>query len=178
MQFRTSVSLQPRPRPVMARYCPIAAGLAVLLLAACSEVSRPPATAAPPTAIADRLAAAAERAAAAVAELSAIEAHRNPVKVPARPPQQVPEELAMPVHLGWNGPVAGLASLLASRAGWQFAEIGVPPLRPVIVSIDSDGERLIDLLWRIGHQAGNRILVETDATARRISLIYPGTADQ
>ncbi len=150
--------------------------LAVISLAACAGLSRPP-PAQTPDRTPDRLAAAAERAAAASAELAAIEAHRNPVVVPSRPPAQVPAELARPLDLSWIGPAADITRYLAGRAGWPFAATGLEPVRPVIVSIDSTGRRLIDLLWDIGQQAGVRALVEIDIDARRIALIYPGARE-
>ena len=116
-----------------------------------------------------RLVEAVERAERALASLART--------VPAQDPESrlpdarsVPAALRTPVTLDWTGPVEALADELARRAGYRFAEAGRPPARPLIVSVEADGEPLIAVLRDAGLRAGAAATLTVDAERRTILL--------
>ena len=116
-----------------------------------------------------RLVEAVERAERALASLARA--------VPAPDPESmlpdvrsVPAALRTPVTLDWTGPVEALADELARRAGYRFAEAGRPPARPLIVSVEANGQPLIAVLREAGLRAGAAATLTVDAERRTILL--------
>lgn len=141
-------------------------------LAGCVSLApEPPAAVAPVRAdpVEMRLVKAVERAERALASLART--------VPAQDPESglpdarsVPAALRTPVTLDWTGPVEALADELARRAGYRFAEAGRPPARPLIVSVEADGEPLIAVLRDAGLRAGAAATLTVDAAGRTVLL--------
>ena len=171
---RPSLASLPRPPRLRTRWRAVLLLAAGLALAGCPAGAPPPPVPGDDAVVSDRLAAAAASAAEAARRLAGIHAFRNPVVASPGPPATVPAALAIALYLSWTGPLPTIARYLAERAGWDFTTAGPRPARPIIVSIDSDGARLVDLLWDIGQQAGPQVLVDVDVAAGRIALIYPG----
>ena len=141
-------------------------------LAGCvSWTPEPPAAVAPVRTdpVEMRLVEAVERAERALASLART--------VPAPDPESrlpdarsVPAALRTPVTLDWTGPVEALADELARRAGYRFVEAGLPPARPLIVSVEADGDPLIAVLRDAGLRAGTAATLTVDAAGRTILL--------
>ena len=126
-------------------------------------------TAGKPDAAEVRLVEAAERAERALASLARA--------LPAPDPQsglprldRVPAALRTPVTLDWTGPVEALAAELARRAGYRFHAAGRPPARPLIVTVEADGEPLIALLRDTGLRAGGAATLTVDAARETVLL--------
>ena len=155
----------------------VLSGLLAGPLAGCvSWTPAPPATVAPvrtgpaETLVPEmRLVEAAERAERALASLARA--------VPAPDPESrlpdvrsVPAALRRRVTLDWTGPIETLAEELARRAGYRFAEAGRPPVRPLIVAVEAEGEPLIAVLRDAGLRAGSAATLTVDAARRTVLL--------
>lgn len=116
-----------------------------------------------------RLIEAAERAERALASLArTLPAADRSSAMPAL--DLVPAALRRPVTLDWAGPLEGLVRALAERAGWRFLVAGRPPARPLIVTVEAEGEPLIAVLRDAGLRAGNAATLAVDAAARTVLL--------
>ena len=116
-----------------------------------------------------RLVEAVERAERALASLARA--------VPAQDPESrlpdvryVPATLRTPVTLDWTGPVEALAEELARRAGYRFHASGRPPARPLILSVQAEGEPLIAVLRDAGLRAGSAATLTVDAARQTVLL--------
>ena len=163
-----------RARPVIPLLC---AAVLSGLLAGCAAWTPLPVPAVESLAQPDpaemRLVEAAERAERALASL----AHALPAPDPeSRLPnvRSVPAALRMPVTLDWTGPVEALAEELARRAGYRFAEAGRRPARPLIVSVEAEGEPLIAVLRDAGLRAGSAATLTVDAARRTVLFDWAG----
>jgi len=79
-----------------------------------------------------------------------------------------PEELMARVDVDrWSGPPETIVSNLAGYAGWEFASVGKRPVPTPIVSLAGANKRIIDYLYDIGFQLGDRAdLVITPSASR------------
>ncbi len=117
------------------------------------------------------LAESSDRASTALETLAAVEKARTPA-TQMSPVQNVPAELRRAITINWVGPIDPIVKTLADRAGYGFLELGKKPTIPVVVSIDAENQRVIDVLRDIGLQLGMRGDVKVDAEARMIEIYY------
>ena len=143
------------------------------LLAGCAAWT-PPAAPAPdspvrPDQAETRLIEAVERAERALATLArAVPTPKPESGLPDA--RSVPAALRTPVTLDWTGPVEALAEELARRAGFSFAEAGLPPALPLIVAVEAEGEPLIAVLRDAGLRAGSAATLTVDAARQAVLL--------
>ena len=116
-----------------------------------------------------RLVEAVERAERALASLARALPAPDPSSVLPRL-DDLPASLRRPVTLDWRGPIEVLAAELARRAGYRFAEAGRPPVRPLIVAVEAEGEPLIAVLRDAGLRAGSAATLTVDAERRTVLL--------
>lgn len=97
-------------------------------------------------------------------------------EVPAAPAtfpmDEIPESLAGVVDLEWHGELAPAVKSLATLAGYQFEEIGIPAGGPILVSLSAKAVPVGELLRRAGNQAGDRADVVVRPVSRRIEVVY------
>ncbi|KZX57824.1 hypothetical protein A3709_19565 [Halioglobus sp. HI00S01] len=82
------------------------------------------------------------------------------------------------VSLGadWHGPLDALVKKLAAVAdgGWDMApSIGIRPSAGVIVHVNTDYRRIIDILQDAGTQAGSRAQLHVMSRQRVLQIEYP-----
>lgn len=128
-----------------------------------------------PDTVSAMLAESADRASNALETLAAVERARTP-STSMSPIADVPHELARAITVNWVGPIEPIAKTLADRAGYGFLALGSKPSVPVVVSVDAENQRVVDVLRDIGLQLGMRGDVKVDATARMIEIYYAPNA--
>ncbi len=128
-----------------------------------------------PDTVSAMLAESADRASLALEELAAVEKTRTPA-ASMSPVADVPMELRRTITVNWVGPIEPIAKTLADRAGYSFLVLGNQPFIPVVVSIDAENTRVIDVLRDIGLQLGMRGDVKVDAESRSVELHYTPNA--
>ncbi len=145
---------------------------AVFSLSACENIiESKPQMVASPDRISLMLAEAADRSAKALETLSAIEQYQNP-EVSVAPIENAPAELNRAVTTNWIGPVDVIVKSLADKAGYGFMVMGDEPPVPIIVSIDVENRRIIDVLRDIGLQMGTRADVRVNDKYGMIEVQY------
>ncbi len=126
-----------------------------------------------PDAAAVRLAQVAESIQKHANDLADIEAAKygNPIK--SVDTTHAPE-LEKIVSLGddWRGPADKLINRLAALAGYQTRYIGQKPAGDVIVNIDTNFRRIVDMLHDTGSQAGKRATIVVKARTKMILVEY------
>ncbi len=128
-----------------------------------------------PDTVSAMLAESADRASSALEALAAVESARTPT-TSMSPVADVPMELRRTITVNWVGPIEPIAKTLADRAGYSFLMLGNEPVIPVVVSIDAENTRVIDVLRNIGLQLGMRGNVNVDAKARSVEIHYTPNA--
>jgi len=118
-----------------------------------------------------RLAQAADRASAALDTLAAIEQVRTPTDLPPLV-TSAPPELRRSVTVNWIGPVEPMAKQLADRASYQLLISGNPPEIPLIISLNTRNQPVIEILRDIGLQLGRRAELRVDAGNKVVELSY------
>jgi defect-in-organelle-trafficking protein DotD len=147
-------------------------GILGLSLSACA-VNRPaPQYVAEPDEINLRLADAADRASNAIEMLASIEQSKIPDDQEIKPITNAPPELRRIITLDWVGPIEPVTERLANRAGYEFNVVGETPSIPIVVTVKSVEDRVIDILRSVGLQAGKRAKLIVDANAKLIELAY------
>lgn len=151
----------------------------VLGLGACDHLPKgfsndAPQMVAEPDKVSALLADAASRATQSLETLAAVEKAQSP-GVNVSPISNAPAELRRAVTVNWIGPVEPVAQTLANRAGYQFAVIGAEPPTPLIVSVDSVNQPVIEILRDIGLQMGRRGILRVDGGRRVVEVQYPPT---
>ena len=148
---------------------------AILLLAGCESgnfiKAKNPQVAANPDKVSVMLAESADRASRSLEKLAAIEQTRTP-DASVAPIANAPRELRRAVTINWVGPVETIAKKMASRASYNFRVLGEKPPVPVVVSLDKNNARVIDILRDIGLQLGARGDIKVDAQAKLVELQY------
>ena len=156
---------------------------ALLLTSACSSSDRPsfsgqstfsgnsPQIVASPDSVSLMLAESADRASNALETLAAVEKTRTPA-TQMSPVTNVPTELRRSITVNWVGPIEPIAKTLADRAGYGFLVLGSQPSIPVVVSIDAENSRVVDVLRDIGLQLGMRGDVKVDAKSKMVEIYY------
>lgn len=124
-----------------------------------------------PDKVSTMLAESADRASNALATLAAVEKARTP-STTMSPVDNVPPELARAISVNWVGPIEPIAKTLADRAGYGFLVLGSQPTVDVVVSVDAENTRVVDVLRDIGLQLGKRGDVKVDAQARMVEIYY------
>ncbi len=124
-----------------------------------------------PDSVSALLADSADRASMALQTLASVERARTPATAMS-PIADVPQELRRTITVNWVGPIEPIAKTLADRAGYGFLVLGNEPTIPVVVSIDAENTRVIDVLRDIGLQLGMRGDVKVDAQARMVEIYY------
>ncbi len=124
-----------------------------------------------PDAVSAMLAESADRASSALEALAAVERVRTPGASMA-PISDVPPALRRAITVNWVGPIEPIAKTLADRAGYEFLVLGNEPTIPVVVSIDAENMRVIDVLRDIGLQLGLRGDVKVDAHGQTVEIYY------
>ncbi len=157
---------------------PLLCGLA--LTTGCSSTSQSfsagsPQIVASPDTVSAMLAESADRASHALEALAAVERARTPA-VNMSPISDVPQELRRTITVNWVGPIEPIAKTLADRAGYGFLVLGSEPSIPVVVSIDAENTRVVDVLRDVGLQLGMRGDVKVDAKARMVEIYYAPNA--
>lgn len=128
-----------------------------------------------PDSVSMMLAESADRASSALETLAAVEQARTPV-TSMSPISDVPQELRRTITVNWVGPIEPIAKTLADRAGYGFLVLGSEPSVPVVVSIDEENSRVVDVLRDIGLQLGKRGDVKVDARSRMVEIYYAPNA--
>lgn len=118
------------------------------------------------------LADAAGRATNALETLAAVEQARTP-RVNVSPVGNAPPELRRAITVNWVGPVEQIAEKLANRAGYEFSVIGEEPPTPIIVTVDTVNQPIINVLRDLGLQLGQRANVRVDGAERLVEVQYP-----
>ena len=117
------------------------------------------------------LAQAADKASSALETLAAIEQKRNPAAgVP--PISNVPDELKRAMTISWIGPASPITQTLANHAEYGFNVLGDEPPVPIVINLEAENKRVIDLLRDIGLQLGNRANIRVDANEKIVELQY------
>lgn len=124
-----------------------------------------------PDTVSVMLAESADRASSALEALAAVEKARTPTTAMS-PIADVPIELRRTITVNWVGPIEPIAKTLADRAGYSFITLGRDPAVPVVVSIDAENMRVVDVLRDIGLQLGMRGDVKVDAKSKAVELYY------
>ncbi len=146
--------------------------LAVLLvMGACSPKSENPQLVASPDKASILLADAADRASVALETLAAVEQSRTP-QASVSPVADAPPELRRAVTVNWVGPAEPILRQMADRAGYAFQTLGVPPVTPLVVSVDVENTPVIDVMRSIGLQLGARSKVHVNGRTRTVELHY------
>ncbi len=128
-----------------------------------------------PDSVSMMLAESADRASAALQTLAAVEQARTPA-TQMSPISDVPQELRRTITVNWVGPIEPIVKTLADRAGYGFLVLGSEPSIPVVVSIDAENSRVVDLLRDAGLQLGKRGDVKVDAKSRMVEIYYAPNA--
>jgi len=128
-----------------------------------------------PDAVSAMLAESADRASMALETLASVEAARTPAAAMS-PVADVPVELRRAITVNWVGPIGPIAKTLADRAGYGFLILGSEPAVPVVVSVDAENTRVVDVLRDIGLQLGMRGDVKVDARAKMVEIYYSPTS--
>ncbi len=128
-----------------------------------------------PDTVSAMLAESADRASLALEALAAVEKARTPA-ASMSPVANVPAELRRTITVNWVGPIEPIAKTLADRAGYSFLMLGNEPAIPVVVSIDVENTRVIDVLRNIGLQLGMRGDVNVDAQSHMVEIHYTPNA--
>ncbi len=160
--------------------------LSFTLISACSSFSSDkgknrrfssgtPQIVASPDTVSAMLAESADRASAALEALAAVERAKSPVPAMSTI-SNVPIELRRTITVNWVGPIEPIAKTLADRAGYSFLTLGYGPVIPVVVSVDAENKRVIDVLRDIGLQLGMRGDINVDANNRTVELHYTPNA--
>ncbi len=124
-----------------------------------------------PDTVSTMLAESADRASHALEALAAVELERTPA-ASMSPVSDVPTELRRTITVNWVGPIVPIAKTLADRAGYGFLVLGNEPTIPVVVSIDAENMRVVDVLRDVGLQLGMRGNVKVDARSRMVEIYY------
>ncbi len=124
-----------------------------------------------PDSVSSMLAQSADRASVALETLAAVERARTPA-ASISPLSDVPQELRRTITVNWVGPIEPIAKTLADRAGYGFLVLGSEPSIPVVVSIDAENTRVVDVLRDVGLQLGMRGDVKVDANAKMVEIYY------
>lgn len=158
----------------MSRFAPlILTVLMAMFLAGCSgrkEESNPQLVASPDKATL-LLAQAADKASNALETLAAIEQKRTP-SASVAPINNVPDELKRAMTISWVGPVAPITRTLANSADYDFKILGDRPPVPIVINLEAENARIIDLLRDIGLQLGKRADIKVDGRNRVVELQY------
>lgn len=154
--------------------------LSLAVLSGCSSSngkfsSGSPQIVASPDKVSAMLAESADRASLALETLAAVERAKTPNSTVA-PIENVPTELARAMTVNWVGPIEPITKTLADRAGYGFKVLGNKPAVDVVVSIDSENQKVVDILRDIGLQLGMRGDVKVDARNRMIEVSYAPNA--
>ncbi len=128
-----------------------------------------------PDSVSMMLAESADRASSALQTLAAVEQARTPA-TQMSPIGDVPQELRRTITVNWVGPIEPIAKTLADRAGYGFLVLGSEPSVPVVVSIDAENSRVIDVLRDAGLQLGKRGDIKVDAKSRMVEIYYAPNA--
>ena len=158
------------------KHIPVAL-LSVFLLVGCSgiEVSTHkednPQFVASPDKATLMLAQAADKASNALETLAAIEQSRSP-KVSVAPIENVPDELKRAMTVSWVGPVEPIAKRLAAYSEYGFEILGDQPPVPIVVNLDAENTRVVDMLRNIGLQLGARADIRVDGQRKVVELQY------
>lgn len=128
-----------------------------------------------PDSVSAMLAESADRASTALQTLASVEAARTPAAAMS-PVADVPIELRRAITVNWVGPIEPIAKTLADRAGYGFLVLGNEPAVPVVVSVDAENTRVVDVLRDVGLQLGRRGDVKVDARAKMVEIYYSPNA--
>lgn len=128
-----------------------------------------------PDTVSAMLAESADRASSALEALASVEKARTPA-VAMSPIGDVPAELRRTISVNWVGPIEPMAKTLADRAGYGFLVLGKAPSIPVVVSVDAENTRVVDVLRDVGLQLGMRGDVKVDAQSRMVEIYYAPNA--
>ena len=128
-----------------------------------------------PDTVSAMLAESADRASLALETLASVEKARTPA-VDMSPIAEVPVELRRSTSVNWVGPIEPIAKTLADRAGYGFLVLGNEPAIPVVVSVDAENTRVVDVLRDVGLQLGTRGDVKVDAQSRMVEIYYAPNA--
>ena len=117
------------------------------------------------------LAEAADKVSNAMESLAAVEQANAPA-VAVQPIHNAPPELRRAITVSWVGPAEQITKKLAERASYTFLQIGNPPPVPLVVSLDSENQPVIDILRDIGLQLGVRADIKVDGERKIVELHY------
>jgi len=97
--------------------------------------------------------------------------------------ENAPVELTQRVDVDrWSGPPDTIVSNLTAYVGWNFSVAGKSPVPTPIVSLRGENKRVIDYLYDIGYQLGDRAdIVITPSTTGKggmIKLLYKTKKNQ
>ena len=117
------------------------------------------------------LAQAADKASKSLETLAAIEQTRTPSSSVA-PIENVPDNLARAMTISWIGPIEPITRTLANHSDYKFVVLGDRPPVPMVVNLEAENTRVVDLLRNLGLQLGNRADIRVDASRNVVELQY------
>lgn len=143
--------------------------VALALMTGCVQVpALPPA----PTPVEARLVDSSARIAAALDRLARLQAAVTPRAAPAVNPTTLPPLLRTPVTLTWQGPAQTVVRQLVDRIGFRVLVHGVPPVTPVLVSLDVQDQPMVQIFEEIGLQIGARGTLRLDVDGKTVHLSF------
>jgi defect-in-organelle-trafficking protein DotD len=80
--------------------------------------------------------------------------------------------LAARASVDWDGPIAELASRIASAAHYRLRILGNEPSIPILISLYAKDESLATLLRNIDYQAGKRASIHVYPDSQVVELRY------
>ncbi len=151
---------------------PIAAFAGTLiLLTGCQMPERNAQVVASPDKVSLMLAEAADKASNSLQTLAAIEQDKSP-GVAVEPISNAPDELSRAITLTWVGPPEAVLRKLADRASYNFVTLGSRPPVPLVINVDVQNKKVIEVLRDVGLQLGVRGDVKVDSEKQIIELHY------
>jgi defect-in-organelle-trafficking protein DotD len=80
--------------------------------------------------------------------------------------------LSATATVDWSGPVDNLVQRVANASRYHFRVVGKAPSIPVLVSITTQNEPLIDILRNLDYQAGKKAFIYVYPQSQTIELRY------
>lgn len=148
--------------------------LFLIQLGACStekKIKGDPQFVAEPDKVSLMLAQAADKAANALETLASVEQSKAP-DISVAPIDNAPPALKRPMTVSWTGPVEPITRKIADHGSYFFRTIGTPPPVPLVVSVNTENQPIIDILRSIGLQLGVRADIRVDAQKQLVEIHY------
>lgn len=87
-------------------------------------------------------------------------------------PKPVDSVLNHPFPMHWNGPLEPAMKVIAKSLGWKLEIVGVSPIQPIIIQVESKDDSAYSIIETAGYQAGKYVAVVASENAELIRIIY------